>query len=267
MSKANKKNVLQKNWKFATKNKSGTAQIDDIGDMRATSKRAAAVSTPAKRTRASGRVTKANVPRSLGFLRSGFPKQMQMRHRYAESFPVNVIANVDVWQLYRCNGMYDPRVAIGGHQPMYFQRMGATYDHYVVTGATIRIDTVVVDSNVTPPDSQAAIVGVYIEDDTTVNPTSMASKIEQGTAVYKTVTRATPSTIYSKWKVASTFGKYPQANSILRGSLTSDPVEEQMFCIWVTGQGVSGSDTVRVQVTILIEYDAIWFELKYDLSA
>ena len=108
---------------------------------------------------------------------------------------------------------------------------------------------------------------MYIEDDTTVNPTSMASKIEQGTAVYKTVTRATPSTIYSKWKVASTFGKYPQANSILRGSLTSDPVEEQMFCIWVTGQGVSGSDTVRVQVTILIEYDAIWFELKNDLVA
>ena len=202
--------MFSKNWKFATKNKSGTAQIDDIGDMRATSKRAAAVISPAKRSRASGRVTKANVPRALGFLRSGFPKQMRMRHRYAESFTVNTIANVDVWQLYRCNGMYDPRVAIGGHQPMYFARMGATYDHYVVTGATIRIDTVVVDSNVTPPDSQAAIVGVYIEDDTTVNPTSMASKIEQGTAVYKTATRGSPSTIYSKWKVASTFGKYPK---------------------------------------------------------
>ena len=133
---------------------------------------------------------------------------MQMRHRYAESITVNAVANVDVWHLYRCNGI---------HQPMYFQRMGATYDHYVVTGATIRIDTVVVDSNALPPDSQAAIVGVYIEDDTTVNPASMASKIEQGTAVYKTATRATPSTIYKKWKVASTFGKYPQANSILRG--------------------------------------------------
>ena len=68
--------MFSKNWKFATKNKSGTAQIDDIGDMRATSKRAAAVSTPAKRTRASGRVT---------------------------------VANVDVWHLYRCNGMYDPQ--------------------------------------------------------------------------------------------------------------------------------------------------------------
>ena len=84
---------------------------------------------------------------------------MQMRHRYAESITVNAVANVDVWHLYRCNGMYDPRVALGGHQPMYFGRMGATYDHYVVTGATIRIDSVVVDSNATPPDSQAAIVG------------------------------------------------------------------------------------------------------------
>ena len=35
--------MFSKNWKFATKNKSGTAQIDDIGDMRATSKRAAPV--------------------------------------------------------------------------------------------------------------------------------------------------------------------------------------------------------------------------------
>ena len=132
-----------------------------------------------------------------------------MRHRYAESITVNAVANVDVWHLYRCNGMYDPRVALGGHQPMYFGRIGATYDHYVVTGATVRIDSVVVDSNATPPDSQAAIVGVYIEDDTTVNPASMASKIEQGTAVYKTATRATPSTICKKWRVSSTFGKVP----------------------------------------------------------
>ena len=150
MSKANKKNVLEKNLKFATKNKSGTAQIDNIGDMRATPKRAAAVISQ-QSDQERRKSDEANVPRSLGFLRSGFPKQMQMRHRYAESITVNAVANVDVWHLYRCNGMYDPRVALGGHQPMYFGRMGATYDHYVVTGATIRIDSVVVDSNATPP--------------------------------------------------------------------------------------------------------------------
>ena len=155
------KECSRKNLKFATKNKSGTAQIDNIGDMRATLRKLLRLlvqqSDPERRKSDEGKRTTL-----LGFLRSGFPKQMQMRHRYAESITVNAVANVDVWHLYRCNGMYDPRVALGGHQPMYFGRMGATYDHYVVTGATIRIDSVVVDSNATPPDSQAAIVGCIL---------------------------------------------------------------------------------------------------------
>ena len=192
---------------------------------------------------------------------------MQMRHRYAETFIIDLVANVDHWTLFRCNGMYDPRVAILGHQPMYFARMGATYDHYVVVGATIRIDTCVTDSHASPPDSQCVMSGVYIEDDATVNPTSTPSKMEQGTAIYKLATRAQPAVLRKNWKVDSTFGKNPQANSILRGSLTSDPVEEQMFALWHTCMGATGSDSACVQVSVLIEYDAIWFELKQDLTA
>jgi len=191
---------------------------------------------------------------------------MQMRHRYAETFVIDLVANVDHWTLYRCNGMYDPRVAILGHQPLYFARMGGTYDHYVVVGATIRVDTCVVDSDASPPDTQCVMSGVYIEDDATVNPTSTPSKMEQGTAIYKIATRAQPAGLHKSWKVDSTFGKNPQANSILRGSLTSDPVEEQMFCIWHTCMGATGVGTARVQVSLLIEYDAIWFELKQDLT-
>jgi len=192
---------------------------------------------------------------------------MQMRHRYAETFMLPLVANVDAVSLYRCNGMYDPRAALGGHQPMYFQRMGATYDHYVVVSSTLRIDTVVVDRNAALPDQQPVIQGVYIEDDGTVNPTSTPSKMEQGTAQYKMATRAQPATQYKTWKVDASFGKNPQSNALLRGSLTSDPTEEQMFCIWHTCTGSVGSDTAHVQISVLIEYDAIWFELKQDLTA
>ena len=55
--------------------------------------------------------------------------------------------------------------------------------------------------------------GVYIEDDATVNPTSTPSKMEQGTAIYKLATRAQPAVLRKNWKVDSTFGKNPQANS------------------------------------------------------
>ena len=56
--------MFSKNLKFATKNKSGTAQIDNIGDMRATLKLLRLLVS--KAIKSVGRVTKANVPRSLG---------------------------------------------------------------------------------------------------------------------------------------------------------------------------------------------------------
>lgn len=41
---------------------------------------------------------------------------------------------------YRANGMYDPEVAVGGHQPYGFDQLMAQYYHYTVIGATFEVE-------------------------------------------------------------------------------------------------------------------------------
>lgn len=41
---------------------------------------------------------------------------------------------------YRANGMYDPEVAVGGHQPYGFDQLMAQYYHYTVIGAKFEIE-------------------------------------------------------------------------------------------------------------------------------
>lgn len=49
-------------------------------------------------------------------------------------------ANLIVVNEYRANGMYDPEVAVGGHQPMGFDQLMEQYNHYTVLRAVCEIE-------------------------------------------------------------------------------------------------------------------------------
>lgn len=44
-----------------------------------------------------------------------------------------------IYDLYRGNGLYDPEVAVGGHQPRMFDQMCLFYQSYLVLGSKISI--------------------------------------------------------------------------------------------------------------------------------
>lgn len=44
--------------------------------------------------------------------------------------------------VYRLNGMFDPRVSTGGHQPQYFDQMTAIYNYWCVTACDIVVRAV-----------------------------------------------------------------------------------------------------------------------------
>lgn len=43
---------------------------------------------------------------------------------------------------YRGNSLFDPEVALGGHQPLYFDQYSAIYAHYRVMASKIKIDAI-----------------------------------------------------------------------------------------------------------------------------
>jgi len=57
------------------------------------------------------------------------------KHEFVSSIPA---ATLYEWT-YRANGMYDPEVAVGGHQPLGFDELMTQYKNFCVLGASIDV--------------------------------------------------------------------------------------------------------------------------------
>ena len=110
-------------------------------------KRSSTVSTPVKRSRtktATKRTSKKSfyaVPRPLVQYKTGFPKQLAITHKYSQEGRLTYIgpnANVQYYA-FGVNCLYDPYLALGGGQPLYFDQLSAIYNHYTVMRSRIKV--------------------------------------------------------------------------------------------------------------------------------
>lgn len=229
------------------------------------------VSTPAKRPRYTrtkrNRYASASTPSSgfrnmkqlplvkMGF---GFPKMLEMTHRYSESFiPLTSSSGSLAKYFFSCNGMYDPNITGTGHQPGYFDQIAAIYDHYTVIASKIKVSFV--------PGGTASIgfaYGVSVHDDATNATTNFTTLMESPTTVgkfYSPFNAAAPQ-ITKNWNVQASFGNAPLANDELKGNSATNPFEQQTYMVWL--QSTDGSTTSYADITVEITYTAIWRELK-----
>lgn len=71
---------------------------------------------------------------------SGFPDFMFAKLKYTQSYhSSSALQQNFVW---RANSLYDPDVAIGGHQPMYFDQYMAVYGYGVCYGSKLTIKAI-----------------------------------------------------------------------------------------------------------------------------
>lgn len=201
------------------------------------------------------------IPRWAGKSKTGFPKELRIKHRYVDIHRSASIAGALAVYSYSCNGMYDPNITGTGHQPLYFDQLAAIYNHYTVTGAKISITACVPNSGV------AAVIGVYVNDDATATPTTSSSLCEQSSCTYRVInpSLAAQTVSYSrKWSASENFGPGVVSDPNLQGTAAANPTEQQLFTVFA--QGIDGVTNVSVDFLVTIEYDAIWQELK-DIAA
>lgn len=188
----------------------------------------------------------------------GFPKRLTMAHRYFEIVNVTCTSGLLGNYLFSCNNLYDPNYTGTGHQPMLYDQMIALYNHWVVIGAKIKVK--VSHSGNT---NYAANCGVYINDDTTVTPGSLASMVEQGQcSSYKMIPPQSNETFTfnCKWSPKKVFGGSILGNPNLQGAAATGPAESSYFNIFV--QPVDGISTQSYIVEAEISYIVVWTELK-----
>lgn len=159
--------------------------------------------------------------------------------------------------VFSLNGLYDPDITGGGHQPIGFDQLISMYDHYTV----IYAKATVIFSNQDPTYSQ--IVALQIKDTNTTT-TDMDNVLENAGTVYTVVT---PNLTGGQTKQLSIscapsafFGKKVMGSTTYQGSMNSNP-SDQVFLHCIT-QPQFVNDTSEVRASVLIEYTAVFTEPK-----
>jgi len=180
------------------------------------------------------------------------PYRLRNYMRYADTVSVTLTAGAGD-TFFSCNGLYDPWVSGGGHQPMYFDELAALYDHFNVLSSRIEVQPIV--------SSVSTVIAVTIEDDTTGQGTLLS--IEEGDAQYKCYPPVDAGGSYplvkQKWSQVREFGSGAMQGAQLTGTSAANPTEQSFFHINVSDPA-GGSVTVILQV--LIVYFTEWVETK-----
>lgn len=160
--------------------------------------------------------------------------------------------------VFSANGMYDPDITGTGHQPRGFDQLMLFYDHYVVTGAKIKVrfynssTTIAAEAFVTVRDNETTSNNYldYLESSTT---RSVQLSAETGGSPNKTV------------ELDVDIGRFlgrrdPMSDSQLKGSTAANPTEGCFFHIGAFSPDLFTSSNVLIVVTI--EYRCSLIEPK-----
>lgn len=218
------------------------------------------VTTPAKRTRSKyNKKTsrKSFIPKTfVNQWSTGLPRTFNCVHKYVANGIFSSTASsynassVQFWT----NGMFDPEVAVGGHQPMFFDQLGAMYNHYIVLRSTITVNFA--------PVSQPWVCGIYVDDDAVATYNALDVLCEQPSATFVTNNASGQSSTVSKsWDIKRAFGPFASGGTAYRGGPSTDPTETQSFRVFA--RPVDALTTTRdCAYTVTIKYYAMWSELK-----
>jgi len=176
---------------------------------------------------------------------------------YAEQVGLTLTTGGPAFYVFSCNGLFDPNVTGTGSQPLYFDQLMAIYDHYTVVSSTIEARLIGA-----PATANQLTFGVYIDDDTSIVSTSIASLMQRPGAHWTqaNTTANTLPPVRSAWSAIKTFGNpMPWTDSELQGTVSANPAEQSYF---VVGASDYTLQTATYGLTVLLTFDVVWDELK-----
>lgn len=186
-----------------------------------------------------------------------FPLQPAVctKHRFVTYVSLDP-TTTPVANYYRCNGMYDPDLTGGGHQPMYYDEMYALYAHHTVIGSKI---TVTAQGGITSLGS-LPIMFIARDVDTTV-PTDLGDIVEQTNSKVK----------WRQMKVDGTMTKVTNTWSIYKDCSVKDPMDARndwgavgntnplkQYFFHVGYGALDASDVSGIKIIVQIDYTCIW---------
>lgn len=160
----------------------------------------------------------------------------------------------------RLNGMFDPRVNVGGHQPIGFDQMMPMYEHFCVIGSRVRVTCTNMDT--TTPQNVYLICNNSTSHMTSIG--DIEAEVERGSARWTQLASAnsgsdTKNLTYN-WSAKQWFGHNVLDDDLTKGTSSADPSKEAILHVVTAPHSVT--NTSPVVCSILIEYIAILTEPK-----
>lgn len=209
---------------------------------------------------------------------------MRTSLRYVVGKKIEVTsADAIQYETFRANGLFDPEVSLGGHQPRGFDQMTAIYQTYTVLGSKITVQWAY--QGYQGPASNDTGLGTLIK--TTSGEDAAAACPPVMVGIHKhTVALPIPSTAAevmehsrTSWKAmncmhqgvstrqscntASYFGKrYIIGAEGFTGDATADPTEQIQYTIWAARTNLVSQGACRLTAFVTIEYDVVFTDQK-----
>lgn len=189
----------------------------------------------------------------IDFGRYSLPLRAKNVMRYASTTDITMNGAGEAVVAWNANGMYDPEVALGGHQPLYFDQLSAIYNHWHVVASKIRIRIVPLFGAIGTLNAT-----VLIDDDQTLSAAATTARERPGAVSWLASAAEDDNgrTIY--WNAQKTFGGNIIDNDDLKGTAAADPSELSTFFLYLSGGTLDNPWRVYAD----IEYTAVWSELK-----
>jgi hypothetical protein len=183
-----------------------------------------------------------------------FPARTFRRHRYGTYISLAGTSGAVASYVFSANGMFDPDITSTGHQPMGFDQLILSYNHYTVVGA--RLTATFHNNATTTPNACVSVNG-------SVTPVTVATDlIEVGMNNHTVLGQPTGSdsvkTLEAKVSIKKFEGVDDPLDVIdLRGSAAANPAEQTYFHVQTWDSNLVTTSTI---VEVIIEFAAVWTE-------
>lgn len=195
------------------------------------------------------------------YVRAPLPNKFMTKLRYAENFILDAGVLTPSVLVFGGNDLYDPEIAVGGHQPRGFDELMAMYQHFCVVSSKINVKFI----------TSSTTTGSTTPNRIFISPQGSTTKlalvndyIEGGAVKYDTLNNSTSGGNNAKsLTMACSTRKFlgvskPLSNPDLRGTSTASPIE---LWSWHVGcQGFQSENSLPMNIQVLIEYIAVFTE-------
>jgi len=233
--------------------------------------------------RSSGRLRSRNAMVSVPRGKLAFPQEMRTKLRYVETFDLEPTNQTAVGFSILANGMYDPEVSVGGHQPRGFDQYTELYQKFTVKASKISVTFAYEGYNGAAGFLETGGPSQAIYGSATNNQPAVPSAIclihksvegniagaietfqERDRTKWTSISpQGDPKTVSTGLRVSEFFGKdFLVGADGYTGTDSADPTNLVYYHVMTGLNSNEYPRQINVRANCIIEYDVVWTEPK-----